>query len=410
MIFSFVEAATRSFAFAIAVRVGIAIFRVRDPQQEKLVWTAVLISALAMPWLQDWTVMQVLPAASFRLPSIEVHVDSVRTILDGGGWTIRNLYWVVTVALLIRLAIGIGRMLHIRRTAHSVFKPWTVGLDVRVARQLSAPATFGSTILLPVDYSSWSDNELAMILQHESSHVRHRDSLINLLAIVHCCLFWFSPLSWWLRRRLAELSEQTSDDAVLQNQSRKYDYAELLLEMTQRKQPTHIALGIAAKPLEKRIDRILSNVEPQRPASLIRNWLTTFAVIPLLAIAADATTSSAQGPASTTHRPMYGMDASQPHIIASPTEEELERYYPPQAQRKGIAGMVRIAVRLDESGRASDTRVLHEAPLGMGFGVAASKLAHVFKYANDTGHSTTLAYRIQFALHDPPPEPTRGSQ
>jgi hypothetical protein len=37
------------------------------------------------------------------------------------------------------------------------------------------------------------------------------------------------------------------------------------------------------------------------------------------------------------------------------------------------------------AGRASVTLVLSEIPLGMGFGAAASELAHVFKYPNPTG-------------------------
>jgi hypothetical protein len=92
------------------------------------------------------------------------------------------------------------------------------------------------------------------------------------------------------------------------------------------------------------------------------------------------------------------MNAADPHIVSSPSNEELKKWYPPAAARAGIDGDVQITVTLDDAGRATDTLVLSETPLGMGFGSAASQLAHVFKYSNPTGHSTNLTYHVKFAL------------
>jgi hypothetical protein len=64
----------------------------------------------------------------------------------------------------------------------------------------------------------------------------------------------------------------------------------------------------------------------------------------------------------------------------------------------GWSRHVQITVTLDDAGRATDTLVLSETPLGMGFGSAASELAHVFKYSNPTGRSANLTYHIKFAL------------
>jgi hypothetical protein len=79
--------------------------------------------------------------------------------------------------------------------------------------------------------------------------------------------------------------------------------------------------------------------------------------------------------------------------------KRLERYLEPFGRQRMQTGIPKCAgVTLDEAGRATDTLVISESPLGMGFGAAASELAHVFKYANRTGRSASVTYRIKFEL------------
>ena len=65
---------------------------------------------------------------------------------------------------------------------------------------------------------------------------------------------------------------------------------------------------------------------------------------------------------------------------------------------RGTDGMVRIAVTLDEQGRATDTRILSVAPQGLGFGAAASTMVHFMTFSNPTGHSVTIKLPVKFAL------------
>jgi hypothetical protein len=167
-----------------------------------------------------------------------------------------------------------------------------------------------------------------------------------------------------------------------------------------RTRPTNlIATGIATGSIERRIDRILSADPPRRPVSKLRLALAFVAVIPLVALAADVTpklgTSSLDHSSGAT---LFGMDVTLPHIVSSPSMDDLRRWYPTEAADRGIDGLVQITVTLDEAGRATDTLVISESPLGMGFGAAASGLAHVFKYANKTGHPASVTYRIKFEL------------
>jgi hypothetical protein len=71
---------------------------------------------------------------------------------------------------------------------------------------------------------------------------------------------------------------------------------------------------------------------------------------------------------------------------------------PSEAQRRGVNGLVQITVTLDGAGRATDTLILSETPAGMGFGAAASGLAHKFIYSNPTGHSASVTYKVKFEL------------
>ena len=147
-----VESALRSLALAAAVWAGLVVLRVRNPQLEKLIWTTVLAGAIAMPAVVQWRLTSVFPSASFALPGIAIRVADIGAT-DSWHMLIVSIYASVFLALLARLAIGFGRMWWVRRGAVRVRETWTQDTDVRVAETLSSPVTFGSTILLPTNYT-----------------------------------------------------------------------------------------------------------------------------------------------------------------------------------------------------------------------------------------------------------------
>jgi TonB family protein len=397
MITALAEAALRSLALGLMVWFSLAVFRVKNPQQEKLVWTAVLVSALAMPALQRWGFAPTIPVLSVSLPAVALRSFSWRASsvpVELGIY----LYLAVTIVLLARLAVATARMWRISVTAEPIDAAWAVGMNVRATQHLSSPATFGSTVLLPTSHNGWTPAKRAVIVQHESAHVRHRDSYLQWIAVFNVCIFWFNPLSWWLRRRLAELAELASDDAVLAGDIHRTDYAAVLLEMARVRPTNLIATGIATGSVERRIDRILAGDPSRQPVSKMRFALAFFAVIPLVALAADVTPKWNSPASDQPGATLFGMDVRFPHIISSPSLEELMKWYPAEAKARGIDGLVQITVTLDEAGRATDTLVISESPLGMGFGAAASGLAHAFTFSNDTGHPASVTYRVKFEL------------
>jgi hypothetical protein len=136
--------------------------------------------------------------------------------------------------------------------------------NIRVSRDLSTPVTIGSTVILPADSADWDEAKLRVVLAHEQSHVRQGDFYLQLVAAVHAAVFWFSPLGWWLQRKLTELGEALSDRAGLEQAPNPAAYAQILLEFAAMPRPHPFSRpipGVAMarrKHLSSRIERILN--------------------------------------------------------------------------------------------------------------------------------------------------------
>jgi bla regulator protein BlaR1 len=75
---------------------------------------------------------------------------------------------------------------------------------------------FRPRIVLPTDFESrYTPEERVLILAHERAHLRRRDTLVNGIATLSLCLFWFNPLMHWAIARLRLDQELACDAAVL---------------------------------------------------------------------------------------------------------------------------------------------------------------------------------------------------
>jgi beta-lactamase regulating signal transducer with metallopeptidase domain len=175
------------------------------------------------------------------------------------------IYLVIGGFLLVRTLSGVGIAFRIWRRSEPLAKGALSSLKedaphVRISPDLSMPVTIGSTVILPADYADWDTDKLRVVLAHEQSHVHQRDFYLQLLAALHVAVFWFSPLGWWLQRKLSELGEALSDRAGLEQASNPVSYAQILLEFAAKPRTTPLA-GVAmarTSNLSSRIDRILN--------------------------------------------------------------------------------------------------------------------------------------------------------
>ena len=130
------------------------------------------------------------------------------------------LYLAVAGVFLLRLAFGLFAALGLWRSAkpiscESLTTPG-IFVDVRCSTEVLSPVTICSAIVLPVDYITWDSEKLRVVLAHERSHIRQQDFYLQLLAGAYAAVVWFSPLGWWLKRKLSDLAEAISDRAGLE--------------------------------------------------------------------------------------------------------------------------------------------------------------------------------------------------
>jgi beta-lactamase regulating signal transducer with metallopeptidase domain len=188
-------------------------------------------------------------------------------------WPIRPLalagllYLAVAAVLLGRLIAGLISAFRLWSAAKPVpavspvlnlSELFTRRVAVRASSRVSSPVNIASGIVLPSGFRSWDAEKLRIVLAHECSHVREGDFYLQLLASFYAALFWFSPLGWWLKRKLSELGEAIGDRAGLEEATSRSSYAQLLLEFASLPHPTLTGVAMARTGnLAPRVERLL---------------------------------------------------------------------------------------------------------------------------------------------------------
>jgi BlaR1 peptidase M56 len=189
----------------------------------------------------------VTPAKEYSLP------------LSDLAWMV---YATVSLALLLRLFYGLGAAVGLWQSSEPVdlgLSYLAAGMRLRSSRRVSSPVTVGSGVVLPADYEQWDAEKLRIVLAHERSHVRQGDFYLQAIAGLYAALFWFSPLGWWLKRKLSDLGEAISDRAGLEEAASHASYARILLEFAALPRRTQIGVAMARTGrLSQRIERLLN--------------------------------------------------------------------------------------------------------------------------------------------------------
>ena len=94
---------------------------------------------------------------------------------------------------------------------------------LRTADRL-APLSLGlfrPLVFLP---AGLGEEETAMVLDHELTHVRRRDLWYKLLLLLVNAVHWFNPLVWWMCRQAGRNLEYCCDDAVVAGRDDGFRY------------------------------------------------------------------------------------------------------------------------------------------------------------------------------------------
>ena len=121
----------------------------------------------------------------------------------------------------------------------SIRKESKRSLKVQVFRTERASTPMGvgifrRKIILPC--GDIPQRELEYILRHEYTHFLHGDLWVKLLTQVYCCLFWWNPLVYLLRRDLPQILEIRCDMAVTKDYtvSQKAEYLQTIVNSLKR--------------------------------------------------------------------------------------------------------------------------------------------------------------------------------
>ncbi len=239
------------------------------------------------------------------------------------------VYLAIAAALLLRWLIGLSSSIRLWLQAKPVEAAKECGMQGAVAtrssHRISSPVNIGSGIILPADYPEWETEKLRAVLAHERSHIRQRDFYLQLLAGLYTAFNWFSPLGWWLKHKLSELSEAISDHAGLEEAVSRPAYAQLLLEFAALPRPTFTGVAMAhSTNLSHRIERLLNESSFKQAFSGSRRALVIALIVPtaLVATAALVHVQAAPLPQSAAAQ----LPAAQPAAQAPPNAQAQSPY------------------------------------------------------------------------------------
>ena len=279
------ECAVRAILIATGTAVVLSVMRIKNVVARHHAWTGVMLFMLMLPLCTAFGYQVpirvlspisrqaelIMPISAETIPIVTTRTSDlssavskrdVRLQVVNWGRFALGVYLLGASVLLLRLAMGtIGvcflirkaRREHGRLTSSSCVSPITVGW-------------LRAVTILPDGWTEWSHAKLDAVLAHENEHARRHDPFWQWLALLNRAVFWFHPLAWWLERKLAALSEEACDTAVLKRGHEPRDYSEYLLDLAgsvsgARKRLRGLGMAMPGYFLPQRIQKILRGVD-----------------------------------------------------------------------------------------------------------------------------------------------------
>lgn len=134
-------------------------------------------------------------------------------------------------------------------------------ISVRYSNEKFSPFSSGiffPKIVLPTWFDELDEEEKRMILTHETIHIKRFDVLSQTLVNFMCCVNWFNPLVWILRRTFIRQVETSCDIKVVDrlDSTSKKKYAELLLRSIEKHHPRLQKTSFGQSSITQRIKNL----------------------------------------------------------------------------------------------------------------------------------------------------------
>jgi TonB family protein len=215
------------------------------------------------------------------------------------------------LAVLLRLAAGMGRILWLARAAKRVKAPEEAaelmhrigvkGVTFGESDRVAMPITWGvlrPLILLPRGRSEWPPERMRLVLAHELIHVQQRDCLIQLLMQFACCLYWFHPLMWLGAAQFRKERERACDDGVLNLGIAGPEYAGHLLELARTlKVGARPSLAVAMAHQSNLESRLLALLDAKVNRKKLSRTATVLAILAAVCLMLPLASVRGQSPA-----------------------------------------------------------------------------------------------------------------
>src|SRR5262245_23614185 len=290
------ECAIRAILIAASTALILWVMRIKSAAVRHSSWTGVVLLMLVLPM---WTAfgpgipLRVLPPAAPRAveaPSGQVAnpmlapssvlyssvetaprnlaetrpVPAPSTVIDWRSLLL-GIYLTGAFVMLLRLAIGTIQ-------AHWLIRSAILQDGRLTSGSCTTPITvgwFNPVVILPIEWQQWPEEQLNAILTHENEHASRHHPFAQWTALLNRAVFWFHPLAWWLERKMAALSEEACDAAVLAAGHSPHDYSDYLLNLARSmmrdgKRVQVVGMAMPGSCLKMRIRQILRGVPPQR--------------------------------------------------------------------------------------------------------------------------------------------------
>lgn len=130
--------------------------------------------------------------------------------------------------------------------------------NIYKSNKITTPAVYGiirPKIIIPDEMAKGDVN---YIIIHEQVHIKRKDNLFRMIAVITTCVHWFNPLSWIFLKCFFADMELACDTKVLKNLDEKQtkDYANAILACATGKTLFASAFGGARTSI--RLENILS--------------------------------------------------------------------------------------------------------------------------------------------------------
>ena len=225
-------------------------------------WTRMLYGGKWFNQLNDFVQTQV------PVFSLEFSIIQILLFVWGVGAGLGILYYFLRYNRLIRFFKKLPKCED--EIVNEVLQEITAGEkrqpEVLKSILVSVPCCFGvwkRRILLPI--KTYPKETLRFILQHECTHLKCKDTAVNLLTNVLCACYWWNPLVYLLKRDLRQSMELRCDRAVVETMGEEARGRYLQVLLTEYKKQFY-------KGRKKRIDYLVSELLEEHTAAMVERF------------------------------------------------------------------------------------------------------------------------------------------